>query len=141
MRTLPGAVRSGMKAVRRRDVVTIRSGLWALRASYVVHRRLARDGMGRVRLPDPPRLRSDTGRSSLRVIEAVCDKQALTCLESALVRQAWLAAQGQRYEIVLGVTAPSTGFHAHAWLESDPVDPLFQVLGSGDRGQPRDPSS
>jgi hypothetical protein len=41
-----------------------------------------------------------------------------TCLESALVRQRWLAAHGERRDIVIGV--PANGLHdepAHAWLD------------------------
>jgi hypothetical protein len=45
-----------------------------------------------------------------------------TCLESALVRQRWLAAHGERRDIVIGILA--TGLRdqpAHAWL--DGTDP------------------
>ncbi|CAN5649373.1 hypothetical protein BH20ACT23_BH20ACT23_14520 [soil metagenome] len=43
-----------------------------------------------------------------------------TCLERATVLQAWYAAQGQRRDLIIGVTAPQTGFRAHAWLDGDP---------------------
>jgi hypothetical protein len=41
-----------------------------------------------------------------------------TCLESALVRQRWLAAHGDRRDIVIGV--PTNGIRdqpAHAWVD------------------------
>lgn len=42
-----------------------------------------------------------------------------TCLERALVLQRWLAEQGSPRDVVIGVTAPSDGFAAHAWLEGE----------------------
>jgi hypothetical protein len=42
-----------------------------------------------------------------------------SCLESALVRQAWQAAHGRERDVVVGVTAPSDGFGAHAWLDGE----------------------
>lgn len=43
-----------------------------------------------------------------------------TCLVNAIVLQAWEAAHGRRRDLVVGVTGPD-GFHAHAWLQGDPV--------------------
>ena len=42
-----------------------------------------------------------------------------TCLERALVLQRWYLAQGRRKAVLVGVTAPSSGFKAHAWLEGE----------------------
>jgi hypothetical protein len=42
------------------------------------------------------------------------------CLPAAIVRQAWFAAHGAKRDLVVGVTAPSGGFEAHAWLDGDP---------------------
>jgi hypothetical protein len=52
-------------------------------------------------------------------VEALLRRHPNTCLEGALVRQRWLAAQGDPRTIVIGVTAPSKGFVAHAWLAGD----------------------
>jgi hypothetical protein len=41
------------------------------------------------------------------------------CLVRATVRQAWYAAHGDLRDVVIGVTAPSGGFAAHAWLDGD----------------------
>ena len=38
------------------------------------------------------------------------------------MRQRWLRAQGVLCDVVIGVTPPSDGFRAHAWLE-DPGQP------------------
>jgi hypothetical protein len=43
-----------------------------------------------------------------------------SCLVRARVLQAWYLAHGRVRDIVIGVTAPSAGFAAHAWLEGDP---------------------
>jgi hypothetical protein len=43
-----------------------------------------------------------------------------TCLVRATVLQAWYCAHGEERDLVIGVTAPSKGFAAHAWLEGDP---------------------
>lgn len=42
------------------------------------------------------------------------------CLVRASVLQAWCSAHGDARDIVIGVTAPSAGFRAHAWLDGDP---------------------
>ena len=51
-----------------------------------------------------------------------------TCLETALVRQAQAAGAGVAVDVVVGVTAPASGFRAHAWLDGDRVDPQFAEL-------------
>lgn len=42
------------------------------------------------------------------------------CLVRAGVLQAWYLAHGEERDLVIGVTAPSKGFRAHAWLDGDP---------------------
>ncbi len=51
-----------------------------------------------------------------------------TCLETALIRQACAAGAGAAIDVVVGVTAPASGFRAHAWLDGDRVDPAFVEL-------------
>lgn len=77
-------------------------------------------------LPHPPQVHID----AMRGVDAVLRRQPSTCLERALVRQRWLAAHGQLREVIVGVTAPSAGFAAHAWLdgENDPCDSAFHEL-------------
>jgi hypothetical protein len=38
------------------------------------------------------------------------------CLSNALIAQAWRADHGDYVDVVIGVTAPASGFTAHAWL-------------------------
>ena len=93
---------------RMRDV---RAAWWAYRAVRDARRNLAA-GRTEVRLA-PPALPP----TALRGVDAVLRRSRPTCLEAALVRQRWLRAQGMMRDIVIGVTAPSDGFSAHAWLE------------------------
>ncbi len=46
------------------------------------------------------------------------------------MRQRFLASQGARQDVVIGVRSTSTGFVAHAWLEGeeDPWPPQFLEL-------------
>ena len=37
-----------------------------------------------------------------------------------MISQAWLEAHGESRDIIIGVTRPSSGFRAHAWLDGDP---------------------
>jgi hypothetical protein len=38
-------------------------------------------------------------------------------LVTSLVLQRWYADHGEPFDVVVGVTAPSAGFKAHAWLD------------------------
>ena len=51
-----------------------------------------------------------------------------TCLEECVVRQRWLLAAGVSRELVVGVTSPTSGFRAHAWLVGDRVPRDFTEL-------------
>ncbi len=70
----------------------------------------------------PPAPRTPRSRRTARLVLACC---RATCLETALVRQARAAGMGLALDVVVGVTAPSSGFRAHAWLDGDRVDPGF----------------
>ncbi len=98
--------------------------LWATFAAFVVHRRLERLGL-KATVPPPPRLSRRAGRGvagALRRLEP-------TCLEKALVQQAWLASHGVMKEVVIGV--PPDGMHkdpAHAWVDGiDALSPTRYV--------------
>ena len=41
-----------------------------------------------------------------------------TCLPRSLLRQAWLAAQGNPQDLIVGVSTDG-GFDAHAWLADE----------------------
>lgn len=91
----------------------VRAALWAHGALRETRRRLAEGQTRQIRLRRPPTLPA----SAIRGVEAILRRRRHTCLEGALVRQRWLAAQGVMCDVVIGVTAPSAGFSAHAWLD------------------------
>ena len=91
--------------------------LWAAVAVRLVRRRLKKKGLG-AKVPSPPRVSPRAGRG----VKAVLRRLAPTCLERAVVEQAWMAALGTPRDVVIGVLpggmkeAP-----AHAWV--DGTDP------------------
>jgi hypothetical protein len=93
---------------------------WATVAAWMVRRQLKRDGV-RARALPPPRLGP---RAGLGVMGAL-HRLEPTCLERALVQQAWLASQGSMRDVVIGV--PLDGMRtqpAHAWVDgTDRVSP------------------
>ncbi len=101
----------------RFSITTLRAAWWADRAAARVRRQLISDGLtgvGSVSLP--PSLRSEAGRA----VEAVLRRRKRSCLERALVLQAWHAAAGRRRDVMIGVARSEPIFRAHAWLDGDP---------------------
>lgn len=94
----------------------LRAAVWTLRALRVAKKALSTGRWDEVQLPRVP----DVPDASLRAVESVLRRTGATCLPAAIVRQAWFAAHGSERDLVVGVTAPSRGFEAHAWLEGDP---------------------
>lgn len=119
---LPGArvLRRAWRLAGRGDLAALRTAYWALRARQRVRRQLLVGGLDAVRLPDPPA--GSTGLDRTPVVHAVLRTVGASCLERALVRQRWYAGRRVSRVLVVGVTAPSDGFHAHAWLDGDPDD-------------------
>lgn len=104
----------------------VRAAWWTYWALRDARRRLAA-GLMDVRLAPP-----DLPSTALRGVDAVLRRSRPTCLEDALVRQRWLRAHGVMRDVVIGVTAPSDGFRAHAWLEdpgkSPPQQPWHELM-------------
>ena len=92
-----------------------RAAWWAIKA---IHRgrHMHFDQGGSRRLPEVPSLPP----SAKRGVSAALRLSRASCLQRATVLQAWYSAHGEERDLVIGVTAPSTGFTAHAWLEGDP---------------------
>ena len=107
-------MRAAARLNRGADVPTLRAAWWAARALRVARRQLARDGLPGLRVPPPPPLPESAGRG----VAALLRRRKHTCLEEAVVLQRWLAAQGVRRDVVVGVRGP-VDFAAHAWLEGD----------------------
>jgi hypothetical protein len=97
-------------------LATMRAGWWGMRAVWQARRQLAGRGLDGVRLSPPPKLPPDAEAGVLLALRL----QRQSCLVRAAVLQEWFASQGSRRDIVIGVTAPNSGFEAHAWLDGDP---------------------
>lgn len=93
---------------------TLRAAWWAHRALRVTKRRLRRDGLLAV-APAPPVLPVGASRGVVGVLRRRSD----TCLERALVLQAWLRAHGELRDVVIGVRKGGAGFEAHAWVDAE----------------------
>ena len=92
---------------------------WAGRSLIEVRRSLRRSALHEVAVSPPPPLPP----RAVRGVRFVLAGRAGTCLQRALVLQAWHAAQGNPREVVIGVTGSSDTFSAHAWLDGAPGDP------------------
>jgi hypothetical protein len=106
---------------RLRPSVLLAAG-WALRATVHTRRELAAGVASPVVRP-PPVLPASAGIG----VDAALTRLRATCLESALVRQRWLAAHGVEHEVVIGL--PAVGFGdtpAHAWLDGVDAEPVDQ---------------
>lgn len=97
------------------DVPTLRAALWALLALRQTRRALKRGPVTAIRVLRPPALPPSAGRG----VRAVLRRSEPTCLERALVLQAWAAAQGEARDVVIGVNGTGEHFAAHAWLDGD----------------------
>ncbi|MER5454861.1 lasso peptide biosynthesis B2 protein [Micromonospora sp. NPDC002389] len=103
------------RTLRRGGVPALRTALWAGWAVRRVRTQLPQCGIDDVRLPIPP----PDAAAHHAVVLGVLRRTEANCLERALVLQRWYGSQRIARTIVIGVTAPSAGFHAHAWLDGD----------------------
>jgi hypothetical protein len=97
------------------DVPTLRAAVWALLALPSPSLPQART-MTDVDVAPPPVLPRSAGRG----VRAMMRRTAPTCLERALVLQAWGIAQGDARDVVIGVNGTGDRFAAHARLEGGP---------------------
>ena len=100
-----------------------RGAWWAARSVLGVRRQLAYRRHDEIAVPAPPRAVPGADRG----VHAVLRRLRPSCLERSLVLQRWLAAQGDRRAVVIGVEAADGRFRAHAWLEGEPA-PGFHEL-------------
>ena len=98
------------------DPRNLRAALWAWRAARRVRRDLPRTKLDELLILKAPMLPPGAGRG----VSAILRRGDYTCLVRALVLQKWHEAQGDRRDVIIGVTKPSEGFRAHAWLDGDP---------------------
>jgi hypothetical protein len=92
----------------------LRTAAWALRARVQARRAVWGEGIGKpIRLASAP----STPLATTRAVHSVLMRTGATCLVRSLVLQRWYADHGETVDVVVGVTAPSDGFRAHAWLD------------------------
>ena len=91
------------------------AALWTVRAVVQARREARRTPIDRIRLSPPPALPDE----AIVGVAGVLRRWPQTCLIQALVRQRWYASYGRPQDLVIGVTTPSAGFRAHAWLADD----------------------
>ncbi|NBE85366.1 nucleotidyltransferase family protein [Micromonospora rubida] len=113
------AWRGGLPAVlrlaRRGGLPALHTAVWTARAVRQARIQVARHDLASVRLPAPP-----PGSGAHRhVVLGVLHRTGANCLQRALVLQRWYGSQRVARTLVIGVTAPSSGFHAHAWLDEE----------------------
>lgn len=98
------------------DLSSLRALWWARQSLRRVRRDLVERPLQEVRAEPPPTLPADAFRGVRYALRTLSG----TCLEQALVLQAWHAAHGDARSVVIGVTA-SRDFAAHAWLDGEPT--------------------
>jgi Transglutaminase-like superfamily len=100
---------------RKLDPASLRAAWWALLALRKTRRALRLGPVTDVHVAPPPRLPGRAGRG----VDAVLRRSDPTCLERALVLQAWERAHGGRRDVVIGVRGSRERFAAHAWLDGE----------------------
>ncbi len=93
----------------------VRAGVWTVRC-LIRCRHLDEHDVDTVPLPSSVGIPAGGAPAVARLLQNRRDK----CLSNALVAQAWRADHGDPVDVVIGVTAPSSGFSAHAWLADAP---------------------
>ncbi len=104
-----------MKRLVQRARLLVQASWWTHMAASRVRRHLAGQKLEDLVVRPPPVLPP----GARRVVVAVLRIRRDTCLVRSAVLQAWDSAHGLQRDIVIGVTAPSQGFRAHAWLEGE----------------------
>jgi hypothetical protein len=102
----------------------LRAARWALAAVRTARRQLANGGVDALVLPRVPSVPHEAKGG----VELVMRTVGRNCLVRAAVRQAWYAAHGRAYDLIIGITPPAKGFKAHAWLELDVGNERFEEL-------------
>jgi Transglutaminase-like superfamily len=92
------------------------AALWTIRCRVQCRRQLDRQDVRSIVLPPS----SGIPAGASRVVSRLLRRRQNQCLSNALIVQAWRADHGDEVDVVIGVTAPSAGFSAHAWLADAP---------------------
>lgn len=100
---------------RKLDSASLRAAWWAMLALRKTRRALRRDRVTEVVVGTPPVLPDRAARG----VRAVLRRSDPTCLERALVLQAWETAHGGSRDVIIGVRGSGDALAAHAWLEGE----------------------
>lgn len=92
-----------------------RTLFWSLRTVGRIRQQLPQRPFGDVVLTIPPA--SDVRSRS--AMNAGLRLRRASCLEQALLRQRFDAANGVQRTLIIAVTSPANGFRAHSWLEGE----------------------
>jgi hypothetical protein len=115
-RMRPGARYSGMGSAwsHRISPSMVRTVVWTLRARRRARQAVSGDGIrGPIELPDA----ANEPLHATSAVVATLARTRATCLVRSLVLQRWFADHGEPVDLIIGVTPPSAGFRAHAWLD------------------------
>ena len=109
---------------RRLDPALLRAALWAFLALRRTRHALRRERLSDVAVRPPPRLPVRARRG----LDAVLRRWDPTCLERALVVQAWERAHEGPRDVVIGVRGSGQTLTAHAWLEGESNQGSYEEL-------------
>lgn len=102
----------------RPTLADARAAFWTVRCLTRCRLQLDRRDVREVRLPSS----AGIDPSGTRAVNRLLHRRENRCLSNALIAQAWRADHGDFVDLVIGVTAPSAGFSAHAWLADAPAE-------------------
>ena len=98
--------------MRRITVDDLRAALWTARCLVRYRMQQPRRRVEDIAFPAAGRI----GASGSRAVARILRRRDERCLSNALIAQAWRADHGDYVDVVIGVSSPTTGFSAHAWL-------------------------
>lgn len=104
--------------MRRTTFDEVRAGMWTLRSIVRCRQQIGSRDLREITLPRSGRIPLAGGRA----VAALLRRRNDQCLSNALIQQAWRADHGDLVDVFIGVSAPDSGFTAHAWLADAPAD-------------------
>ena len=105
--------------MRRPNPDDVRAALWTVRCQRRYRRLSRRTKVEEIEFPSSARIGVRGAGAVARLLRAH-GAGGDHCLADALIAQAWRADHGDHVDVLIGVTSPSSGFSAHAWLADAP---------------------
>lgn len=110
---------------RRFTWANLRAAAWTWQELRGLRARMCAHGIDGVEAGTAPPSLPPTARMA---VVGVLQRTGASCLERSVILQAWNAAHGHPRDLIIGVTSPSGGFQAHAWLDGEPSGGDFTEL-------------